>query len=171
MSVSGMLREGDYAAGLPPHTGGVSRDGSRTSLSGRNPARLPRYGLNADSGPRQLAPFSSESGAFCCTGGMTADRILLDGDRVRAFHDAFDKRRDYIRAEGIDRLVGGEESVPLPGCPECGTPAENVASAEYETVLETDVDPCGHRFRTPLPFVVVTRNEQGQAIAFEEWHL
>ena len=102
---------------------------------------------------------------------MTADRILLDGDRARAFHDAFEKRHDYIRAEGIHLLIDGENRVPLPGCPECGAPAGNTAWIEHETVLETDVEPCGHRFLTPLPIEVVTRDEQGQIVSVEQWRL
>lgn len=85
-----------------------------------------------------------------------AQRLPLDGDRATAFDEAFEKRRAYIRAEGIDWLVDGEDRVPLPGCPECGVPGESVCWSTYARgpgwVLEMDVDPCGHRFRTePAP--------------------
>lgn len=102
---------------------------------------------------------------------MSDDRLLLDGDQVRAFHDAFEKRCGYIHAEGIHLLIDGEDRVPLPGCPQCGAPAENVAWAEYETELTVDVNPCGHRFRTPLPIKVVTRNSSGQVTSITDWHL
>jgi len=87
---------------------------------------------------------------------VTEQRIPLDGARATAFDEAFEKRRDYIQAEGIDLLVGGEKSVPLPGCPECGTPVESYVWSTYDRgpggVLEIDVDPCGHQFRTePAP--------------------
>lgn len=87
---------------------------------------------------------------------MTEQRIPLDGARASTFDEAFDKRRDYIHAEAIDHLIDGEDRVPLPGCPECGTPAERYVWSTYDSgpggVLEIDVDPCGHRFRTaPVP--------------------
>ncbi|MEI5100315.1 hypothetical protein RB200_19530 [Streptomyces sp. PmtG] len=102
---------------------------------------------------------------------MSSDRIPLDGDRVRAFSDAFDKRHDYIHAEAIHYLADGEDRVPLPGCPECGTPAENVAWSEYETELTVDVDPCGHRFTTALPIEVVTSDASEQVTSITDWHL
>ncbi|MFD3802622.1 hypothetical protein ACFWTC_03115 [Streptomyces sp. NPDC058619] len=76
-----------------------------------------------------------------------ADRAHLSEAEARAFYDAFDKRRDYMRAEGFHWLVdGGEECVPLPGCPGCGAPGESVSWSLYEIELLVDVDPCGHRF-------------------------
>lgn len=87
---------------------------------------------------------------------MTVDRIPLDGDRATAFDVAHDKRRSYIHAELIYLLAGGEESVPYPGCPQCGAPAECFSWSTYNDgpggVLHIDVDSCGHRFRTaPVP--------------------
>jgi len=102
---------------------------------------------------------------------MSVGRIPLDGNHLLAFHEAFEKRHDYIHAEAINLLIDGEDRVPLPGCPECGTPAENVAWAEYETELTVDVDPCGHRFRTPLPIEVVTRDASGEVTSITDWHL
>lgn len=102
---------------------------------------------------------------------MPVDRIPLDGDRARAFYDAFEKRRDYISAERIHDLVGGEDRVPLPGCPECGVPAVNCWWSEYETELTTDVDLCGHSFVTPLPITVVTRDQSGRVTSLTDWHL
>ena len=83
-------------------------------------------------------------------------RIPLDGGRATAFDEAFDKRRDYIHAEAIHHLIDGEDRVPLPGCPECGSPAESYAWSTYDRepggVLHIDVGPCGHLFRTePTP--------------------
>lgn len=101
---------------------------------------------------------------------MSDDRTHVDSDRVRAFSEAFEKRRNYIHAEGFRILADGEDLVPLPGCPECGAPAENVAWAEYETELTVDVDPCGHRFRTPLPIEAVTRDASGRVTSVTEWH-
>lgn len=98
---------------------------------------------------------------------MPADRVHLDGDRVIAFHAAFDKRRDYIRAEGLHDLPDGGESLPLPGCPECEGPAENVVSSLYEDQFEMDVDPCGHRFTTPAPITVVSSGDGW--VSEEEW--
>lgn len=86
-----------------------------------------------------------------------SDRIPLDADQATAFDEAFDKRRDYIHAEGFDLLIDGEQRVPLPGCPECGVPAEQYVWSTSDRgsvglVLDIDVDPCGHRFRTaPAP--------------------
>jgi hypothetical protein len=88
---------------------------------------------------------------------VSGDRIPLNGDRATTFDEAFEKRRNYIHAEAIDLLIDGAQRVPLPGCPECGVPAEQCAWSTYDRgsdglVLEIDVDPCGHRFRTaPAP--------------------
>ena len=88
---------------------------------------------------------------------MSAGRIPLDAERATAFDIAFEKRRAYMRAERIDMLIGGEESIPFPGCPECGVPAELWFWSTYEDdgdgeALHIDVESCGHRFRTaPVP--------------------
>ncbi|MFD4257731.1 hypothetical protein ACFWR9_08865 [Streptomyces sp. NPDC058534] len=102
---------------------------------------------------------------------MSADRTQLNGDQVQAFHGAFEKRHNYIRAEAIHLLIDGEDRVPLPGCPECGVPAGNVMWNEYETELTVDVDPCGHRFLASLPIEVVTRDAAGQITSITDWHL
>lgn len=97
---------------------------------------------------------------------MSDDRIPLDADRVIEFHAAFEKRDDYIHAEALNHLPdGGEASMPLPGCPECGVPGENVVSSLYEERFEMDVDPCGHRFTTPAPIAVIS---SGDGWVFEE---
>ena len=95
-------------------------------------------------------------------------RIPLDGDHTMAFDEAFEKRRGYIHAEGIHHLVDGEDRVPLPGCPECAAPAEQVAWAMYEEWHEINVDPCGHRFRVERPVVKTTVGADG-SITVEEW--
>jgi hypothetical protein len=88
---------------------------------------------------------------------MSVSRIALDAGRATAFVLAFEKRHAYMHAEGIDMLIGGEESMPLPGCPECGVPAERWSWFTYEDdgdgeALHIDVESCGHRFRTaPVP--------------------
>lgn len=82
---------------------------------------------------------------------MTTQRIPLEGERAITFRDAFDKRSDYIRAERIHHLIGGEDSVPLPGCPNCNAPSENVAWHIYDEWIDLDVDPCGHRFKIERP--------------------
>lgn len=87
---------------------------------------------------------------------MNADRIPLDGGRASAFDEGFDKRRNYIHAEAIDLLIDGGSRVPLPGCPQCGAPAESYTWSTYDQgpggVLLIDVGPCAHLFRTePVP--------------------
>ncbi|MGA6223454.1 hypothetical protein ACPESV_24350 [Streptomyces umbrinus] len=98
---------------------------------------------------------------------MSDDRILLDANRVIAFYAAFEKRDGYIRAEDLHLMPDGGGSVPLPGCPECGGPAENVMSSLYEDRFEMDVDPCGHRFTTPAPIMVVSSGDGWRRE--EEW--
>lgn len=93
---------------------------------------------------------------------MSDVRIPLHGDRARAFREEFDKRDAYIHAEGIHHLIGGEDRVPLPGCPECSAPAEAVGWAVYDEPderIEVDVDPCGHRFRVARPIMVRSSGE------------
>lgn len=99
---------------------------------------------------------------------MTEQRILLGGARAMAFDDAFVKRREYIHVELIHHLIDGEDSVPMPGCPECGAPAEQVAWSMFEEWHEIDVDPCGHRFRVERPVVRTTVGADGSTTV-EEW--
>jgi hypothetical protein len=99
---------------------------------------------------------------------VSDDRIPLDGDRAMAFTDAFEKRRDYISAELIHHYNDGEDRVPLPGCPECATPAEQTAWSVYDEDIDIDVDPCGHRFRVLRP-VVRTTVREGRVVTEEEW--
>lgn len=85
-----------------------------------------------------------------------SDRIPLDPDRAIAFDEATERRREYIRAERLDRLADGGESVHYPGCPECGVPAKHVVWSIYDQgpggVLEIDLGTCGHRFTvSPVP--------------------
>lgn len=102
---------------------------------------------------------------------MTADRTELDGDRARAFHRKFESRSDYIAAELIHHYVDGPERVPLPGCPECAVPADQVAWSVYDDpdVIEVDVDPCGHRFTVQRPIMETTTDEQGRTVTVQEW--
>jgi hypothetical protein len=99
---------------------------------------------------------------------MGEQRILLDGDSAMAFAAAFDKRSDYIRAELIHHLVDGEDRVPLPGCPECGTEAAEVTWSEHEEWMAVDVDPCRHRFRVEMPVMRTTVTEHG-SVTVEPW--
>lgn len=99
---------------------------------------------------------------------MTTDRIPLEGARAIAFHGAFEQRHDYIRAELIHHLIDGEDRVPLPGCPECGKPAEQVDWYMYDVSIEVDADPCGHRFRVERPVTETITGSDGSVLV-REW--
>lgn len=75
-----------------------------------------------------------------------ADRAPLGEAEALTFNDAFEKRSNYMRAEGFHLMVDGKDRVPLPGCPGCGTPAESVFWGVQDATLLVNVDPCGHRF-------------------------
>lgn len=87
---------------------------------------------------------------------MSGRRIHLSGERATAFDKATENRREYIRAERLDQLADGGESVHYPGCPECGVPAKHVVWSTYDRgpggLLEIDLGTCGHRFIvSPVP--------------------
>lgn len=77
---------------------------------------------------------------------MSEERTRIGETEALTFHGAFGKRREYMRAEGIDWLIDSEETVPLPGCPRCRIPAESVFwDLRIDGSLLVDVEPCGHR--------------------------
>ncbi|MEU4967759.1 hypothetical protein [Streptomyces smyrnaeus] len=99
---------------------------------------------------------------------MSQELAPLDGQKALEFYRAFDKRSEYIAAEQINLLGGGEDRVPLPGCPECRDPAESVMWAVTDDAIILHVDSCGHRFRIARP--VMEQSSDGRGGNFvEEW--
>ncbi|MER7046746.1 hypothetical protein [Streptomyces jumonjinensis] len=101
---------------------------------------------------------------------MSTEEIPLDGARAMAFHAAFEKRDHYIHSEQIHRLVDGEARVPLPGCPECDAPAEQVGWSVFDEpmAIRVDVYPCRHQFHVDRPAGEIRRSGDGW-VTVEEW--
>lgn len=98
----------------------------------------------------------------------TESRLPLDGDQAMAFHQAFAQRDDYIHAELIDHLIDGEDRVPLPGCPKCNRPAEQVLWTTHDKWIGVDIDPCGHRCRVERPVIHTSTSDDGST-TMAEW--
>lgn len=99
---------------------------------------------------------------------MRQEFAPLDGQEALGFYRAFGKRSEYIGAEQISLLIDGEGRVPLPGCPECGDPAESVMWAVTDDAIILRVISCGHHFRVARP--VMEQSPDGCGGVFvEEW--
>jgi hypothetical protein len=78
-----------------------------------------------------------------------------------------DERRKQIRREHLHLRVD-PVLPPAPACPKCGGPADHVMWSVFETLdgeeLLTDIDPCGHHFRTELPLPPTIEVSEGGGI-------